>query len=289
MRDSRGGLKHLHSGKVRDLYEVDEDFLLMVASDRVSVYDVILDDLIPNKGKMLTEISEYWFHQTASIVPNHLVTTDVATAVPGVPEDFVGRSMLVRRLHPVKLECVARGYLFGSAWSAYQEDGSAYGRQLPNGMRLAERFDEPIFTATTKADVGHDEPLTDAEAAELVGHELFEILSELTLQVYQHLADHSAARGIILADTKLEFGLTNDGELLLMDEVGTPDSSRYWPAETWVPGSSPPSFDKQFVRDYVDSIGWDHTPPPPPLPAEVVAGTASRYEEVVRKLTAPTL
>ena len=289
MTEIGGGLRHLHSGKVRDLYEVDHDYLLMVASDRVSVYDVILNDPIPNKGKMLTEISEYWFHHTSQVVPNHLISTNVASTVPGVPEEFIGRSMLVRKLRPVKLECVARVYLFGSAWSAYQRDGWAYGRELPAGMRLAERFDEPIFTATTKADVGHDEPLTDSEAAELVGHGLFEILSDLTMQVYRHLADHAAARGVILADTKLEFGLTESGELLLMDEVGTPDSSRYWPAETWEPGISPPSFDKQFVRDYVDSIGWNHTPPPPPLPTEVIAGTAARYEEVVRKLTAPSL
>ncbi len=277
-------MRHLHSGKVRDLYEIDDDFLLMVASDRVSVYDVILDDPIPNKGAMLTTISEYWFHQTNDIVPNHLVTTDVAGAVPGIDDSFVGRSMLVRRLRPIKLECVARGYLFGSAWSQYQDTGTAYGRTLPSGMRLAERFEEPMFTATTKADVGHDEPLTNAEAAELVGAGLFDVLSDLTMQVYERLATRASERGILLADTKLEFGLTPDGELFLMDEVGTPDSSRYWPAESWEPGSSPPSFDKQYVRDYVDSLGWNHTPPAPPLPEEVILGTEAKYREVIERL-----
>lgn len=282
-------LKHLHSGKVRELYEVDADHLLMVASDRVSVYDVILNEPIPNKGKVLTEISEFWFHQTEHLVPNHLITTDVASRVDELPEAFVGRSMLVRRLLPVKLECVARGYLFGSAWAAYQADGTAYGRTLPKGLRLADRFETPMFTATTKADVGHDEPLTNEEASALVGEDRFVQLEDLTMQVYNFLAGHASERGVILADTKLEFGVSPSGELLLMDEVGTPDSSRYWPAETWEPGTVPPSFDKQFVRDYVDSMGWDHTPPPPPLPHDVIAGTAARYEEVVRTLTGPSL
>lgn len=279
-------LPHLYSGKVRDLYDAGGDRLLMVASDRISVFDVVLPDPVPDKGRVLTAISAFWFGETVGIVPNHVVSVDPTDFPDGsAPEETAGRATLVRSTRPVRLECIARGYLFGGAWSEYRETGRVQGRSMPPGMRQAERLPEPLFTPTTKAEAGHDEPLDDAAAAALVGDDLFERLREITLAVYRHGAAHAEARGILLADTKVEFGFDHSGRLLLIDEVLTPDSSRYWPADAYEPGGSPPSFDKQYVRDSYAGSGWDHTPPAPPLPAEVIAGTRARYVEAYERLT----
>jgi phosphoribosylaminoimidazole-succinocarboxamide synthase len=281
---SRVSLPHHYSGKVRELYEVDHDRMLVVASDRISVFDVVLDDVIPDKGRVLTALSTFWFEQTAAIAPNHLVSADPTDFPETAGPEIAGRAMLVRAARPVRLECVARGCLFGSAWSQYDATGSVQGHVLPAGLRQAERLPEAIFTPTTKAEGGHDLPLTDAEAAELVGADRFEQLRELTLRIYGYGAEHAAERGLILADTKLEFGEVGD-ELLVIDELLTPDSSRYWAADEYRVGISPPSFDKQYVRDYYRSIGWDLEPPIPRLPAEVIAGTRARYVEAYELIT----
>jgi phosphoribosylaminoimidazole-succinocarboxamide synthase len=277
-------LPHHYTGKVRDLYEVDHDRMLIVASDRISVFDVVLDDVIPDKGRVLTGLSTFWFEQTASVFPNHVISADPTDFPETAGPDVAGRAMLVRATRPVRLECVARGYLFGSAWSEYSERGTVYGERLPPGMRQAERLPAPIFTATTKAEEGHDLPLTAAEGAELVGGELYERLAAATLAVYRAGAAHAESCGVILADTKLEFGTVGD-ELLVIDEMLTPDSSRYWPAEEYQVGTSPPSFDKQFVRDHYLEIGWDQKPPAPPLPPAVIEGTRARYVEAYELLT----
>jgi phosphoribosylaminoimidazole-succinocarboxamide synthase len=277
-------LPHHYTGKVRELYEVDHDRMLVVASDRISVFDVVLPDAIPDKGRVLTALSTFWFDATGGIVPNHLVSSDPTDFPETAGPDVAGRAMLVRAARPIRLECVARGYLFGSAWTEYQDSGSVVGRPMPAGLRQAERLPAPIFTPTTKAESGHDLPLTDQDAAQLVGDELFERLRELTLRVYEFGAEHAAARGVILADTKLEFG-TIDGELLLIDEMLTPDSSRYWPAEEYAVGTSPPSFDKQFVRDHYSSTGWNKEPPAPGLPDDVIAATRGKYIEAYELLT----
>ncbi len=277
-------LPHAYTGKVRDLYEVDHDRILIVASDRISVFDVVLDDLVPDKGSVLTALSTYWFEQTADLAANHLISSDPTDFPETAGPDVAGRAMLVKATQPVRLECIGRGYLFGSAWSEYEERGTVFGRQMPAGLRQAERLPEPIFTATTKAETGHDEALTDAEAVEAVGAELFEQVRDVTLRVYGFGAAVAESRGIILADTKLEFG-TLDRRLLVIDEMLTPDSSRYWPAEDYRVGTSPPSFDKQYVRDYYLGTDWDHTPPAPHLPASVIEGTRSRYVEAYELLT----
>lgn len=278
-------LPHLYSGKVRDLYDAGDDRLLMVASDRVSVFDVVLPDPVPDKGRVLTAISAFWFERTADLLPNHVLSVDPADFPAAARPDADGRGMLVRRTEPVRMECIARGYLFGGAWKEYREHGTVQGRRLPAGMREAEVLPEPVFTTTTKAEEGHDEPITDAEAVALVGADLFDRLRDVALAIYRRGAEHAAARGIILADTKFEFGLTDDGELLLIDEVLTPDSSRYWPADAYAPGGSPPSFDKQYVRDHYLAIGWDQQPPAPAVPPDVVAGTRARYVEAYERLT----
>jgi phosphoribosylaminoimidazole-succinocarboxamide synthase len=281
---TRPALPHHYTGKVRDLYEVSHDRMLIVASDRISVFDVVLPDEIPDKGRVLTGLSTFWFEQTAPIFPSHLVSSDPTdfpeTAGPDVP----GRAMLVRATQPVRLECIARGYLFGSAWSEYDERGTVCGRTLPAGLRQAERLPEPIFTSTTKAVAGHDLPLTDAEAADVVGAEIFEQLRDATLAIYRFASAHAASCGLLLADTKLEFG-TVDGQLLVIDEMLTPDSSRYWPAEDYAVGTSPPSFDKQYVRDYYLELGWNQEPPAPALPRRIVDGTRARYIEAYELLT----
>ena len=281
-------LEHLGSGKVRDLYVVDGDHLLLVASDRVSTYDVVHPTPVPDKGRVLTALSAFWFARLAGIVPNHLVSTDVADLPSGVADaadELRGRIMLCRRVEIVPFECVVRGYLAGSAWAEYQRDGHAGGVRLPDGLREADRLPEPIFTPATKAADGeHDENVTFDVVADAVGADLARQLREVSLAVYDAGARYAAERGIILADTKLEFGLRG-GELLLADEVLTPDSSRYWPADSWRPGTSPPSFDKQFVRDYASSTGWDRTPPAPALPEDVVAKTREKYVEAYERLT----
>jgi phosphoribosylaminoimidazole-succinocarboxamide synthase len=278
------GLPKLRSGKVRDVYQVGDDRLLMVASDRISAFDVILPEPIPDKGRVLTAVSTFWFDQTKDIVANHLISVDPADFPEGAGPDVAGRAMLVKAAKPVLMECVVRGYLFGSAWSEYQKHGTVNGEPLPSGMVNAERLPEPIFTPSTKADEGHDMALTQDDAIALVGKDLYEQLRDLSIAVYKYGTTVASSRGILLADTKFEFG-TVDGELVLIDEILTPDSSRFWPADEYEPGTAPPSFDKQYVRQYLLDQGWNGTPPPPSLPAEVVEGTRSRYVEAYELLT----
>jgi phosphoribosylaminoimidazole-succinocarboxamide synthase len=273
-------------GKVRDVYDAGEDRLLLVATDRISAFDVVLPDPVPDKGRVLTGLSSFWFDRTADLVPHHVVSTNAVDFPPpftGVPA-LAGRATLVRKAKVVPIECVARGYLSGSGWAQYRETTAVCGVPLPEGLVESDGLPEPIFTPTSKAATGHDLPLTPEEGVELVGKGLFERLKELTLGIYERLADTSAARGILLADTKLEFGFA-DGDLILIDEVGTPDSSRFWPADGYAPGGAQPSFDKQFVRDHLDRSGWDREPPAPALPREVVAGTTARYVEAYERIT----
>jgi phosphoribosylaminoimidazole-succinocarboxamide synthase len=288
---TESSLPHLRSGKVRDLYEVDDDHLLLVASDRVSTYDVVHPTPVPDKGRVLTAISEFWFRRLEDVVPNHLVSTrtdDLPEAASAQAEQFRGRSMLCRKVEIVPFECVVRGYLVGSGWQEYQRDGTVCGISLPDGLVEADRLPEPIFTPATKAELGeHDVNVSFDEVVQGVGQELASRLRDLSLELYRRGAEHAAAHGIILADTKFEFGL-RDGELLLADEVLTMDSSRYWPADAWSPGTVPPSFDKQFVRDYATSTGWDKQPPAPPLPDDVVAATRAKYLEAYERLTGGT-
>jgi phosphoribosylaminoimidazole-succinocarboxamide synthase len=273
-------------GKVRDVYDAGEGRLLLVATDRISAFDVVLPDPIPDKGRVLTGLSSFWFDRTADLVPHHVVSTNARDFPPpfsGVPA-LAGRTTLARRATVVPMECVARGYLSGSGWAQYRERTAVCGVPLPEGIVESDRLPEPIFTPTSKAESGHDLPLTPEEGVDLVGKGLFERLKELTLLVYERLADTAAARGILLADTKLEFGFA-DGDLVLIDEVGTPDSSRFWPADGYAPGGAQPSFDKQFVRDHLDRSGWDREPPAPALPRDVIAGTTARYVEAYERIT----
>jgi phosphoribosylaminoimidazole-succinocarboxamide synthase len=272
------GLELHGRGKVREMYDLG-DRLLMVASDRISAYDVVLPTLIPDKGKVLTGLSDFWFGQTAEIVPNHLLPEQV-------PDEVRGRAMVVRKLAIFPVECVVRGYLSGSGWREYQASGSVCGIGLPPGLRESDRLPEPIFTPATKADLGeHDENVDFDRAAEIVGdRSVMAELRRLSLEVYSRGAAHAERNGIILADTKFEFGRAPDGEIVLADEVLTPDSSRFWPRDIHEPGGPQPSFDKQYVRDWLDSAGWDHTPPGPALPADVVAGTRAKYVEAYERL-----
>jgi phosphoribosylaminoimidazole-succinocarboxamide synthase len=281
---TRIALPHHYTGKVRDLYDVDHDRMLMVASDRISVFDVVLPDEIPDKGRALTALSTFWFEQTASVWPNHLVSSDPTDFPETAGPEVAGRAMLVRAARPVRLECIARGYLFGSAWSEYEAAGTVGGRGIPDGLRQAERLPEPLFTTTTKAETGHDEPLGETEAAALVGDDVYGEARDATLAVYAHAAAHAESCGLILADTKLEFGIV-DGRVMVIDELCTSDSSRYWAADEYTVGGSPPSFDKQFVRDHYLAIGWDQRAPAPPLPPDVIRGTRSRYVEAYEMLT----
>ena len=268
--------------------DIDDDHLLLVASDRVSTYDVVHPTPVPDKGRVLTGLSAFWFERLAAVVPNHLVSTsldDMPAAARDQADELRGRTMLVRQVEIVPFECVVRGHLVGSGWQEYQRDGTVCGIELPAGLREAEPLATPIFTPATKAEVGeHDVNVSFDVMVERIGGELAERLRELSLEVYRRGAEHAASAGIILADTKLEFGLL-DGEVVLADEVLTPDSSRYWPADAFAPGTSPPSFDKQFVRDYATSTGWDRTPPAPALPDEVVAATRDKYVEAYERLT----
>ena len=275
----------LHAtGKVREVYEAGDD-LLMVASDRVSIYDVILPDPIPDKGRVLTGMSAFWFDRTNPIVPNHLLS------IEDVPEEVRGRAMLVRKLHMYPVECVVRGYLSGSGWREYRETGSVCGIGLPAGLSESDRLPRPIFTPATKAEFGdHDENVTFDEAAEMIGDRpLMEELRRISIELYEFGARHAAERGIILADTKFEFGSHPGAEVVLGDEVMTPDSSRFWPEDGYEPGRSQPSFDKQFVRDWADATGWDHTPPGPELPEDVISQTRERYLEAYRMITGEDL
>jgi len=281
------GWTHVYSGKVRDLYAVGDEHLLLVASDRISAFDVVLDDDVPGKGEVLTGLTVFWLEQLGDLVPNHLAGWRAAE-LPESARHLAGRAMLVRRLKMLPVECVARGYLAGSGWKDYQATGAVCGIPLPAGLRQADRLPEPIFTPATKARHGHDENVSEAEVADRLGAELVALLRDLTLEIYRRAAEHAARRGIVLADTKLEFGLDGD-RVVLADEVLTPDSSRFWPAGGWVPGSSPPSFDKQYARDWLEAQDWDMTPPPPRLPPDVVAGTAARYREAYERLTGRSL
>jgi phosphoribosylaminoimidazole-succinocarboxamide synthase len=288
-RTALTGMKLLHAGKVRDNYAVDDQSMLIVTTDRMSAFDVVLPDPIPDKGRTLTQISNFWFDRTRHIVPNHLTGRPLAQLPLPAAElaSLEGRAIIVKRLKPLPLEAVVRGYLIGSGWKDYQRSGRVCGIELPAGLQLAQRLPTPIFTPATKADVGaHDENISFAEVSGLIGEELAQQVRTTALALYQFAADYAGARGIIIADTKFEFGLTAAGELTLMDEVLTPDSSRFWPADTYRVGISPPSFDKQYLRDYLEKLGWDKRAPGPSLPAEVITRTRDKYLEALQRLTA---
>ena len=282
--------KLFRHGKVREVYEAGPDLLVMVASDRLSAFDVVLPTPIPDKGRVLTQLSNFWFGRTEKIVPNHLVETDLAKFPKPFRDhpELAGRSVLVRRAERVDFECVARGYLAGSGWAEYRKEGTVAGERLPRGLEESARLDDPIFTPATKAITGHDENISRAQLSALIGRDLAKQLEDTTIALYRHAHAYALGQGLILADTKFEFGLI-DGTLVLIDEALTPDSSRYWDAATYRPGAAPPSYDKQFVRDYLDAQGWRHEPPAPALPPEVVRGTSERYRECYRKLTGADL
>lgn len=285
------GLSLVRRGKVRDVYAIDEA-LILVATDRISAFDYVLGSGIPDKGRVLNQLSAFWFARTGYLVPNHMLSIDVSTypaAAQAYRGQLEGRSMLSRRTTPLPVECVARGYLSGSGWKDYQATGEVCGIKLPAGMRESDRLPEILFTPATKADSGHDENISEEAAAKVVGAELLARLKKLTLELYAHGVAHAESKGIILADTKFEFGLTADGELLLIDEMMTPDSSRYWPKDLYAPGGPQPSFDKQYVRDYLESSKWNKQPPVPSLPVEVVEGTRNKYLDAYRRLTGKDL
>jgi phosphoribosylaminoimidazole-succinocarboxamide synthase len=280
-------LPYVHSGKVRDIYAVGDDRLLMVTSDRMSAFDVVMAEPIPHKGRVLTAMSAYWFEVLGDVVGSHLLSTDVADlpdGVAGPDDDLAGRIMLCKKAEMLPIECIVRGYLTGSAWKEYRTSGTMHGQALPEGLQESDRLPEPVFTPSTKADTGHDENISYEAAVELVGEDVAARARAVSLELYQRGADLARERGILIADTKFELGLV-DGELVLCDEVLTPDSSRFWPQDEWKPGTTPPSFDKQPLRDYLETLDWDKTPPPPPLPDEVVAATQARYVEGYERIT----
>jgi phosphoribosylaminoimidazole-succinocarboxamide synthase len=283
------GLPHVHSGKVRDVYAVGDDRLLMVTSDRMSAFDVVMAEPIPQKGRVLTAMSAFWFEQLSDVVTGHVISTDVAdlpapTRDVAVAADLVGRVMLTHRADMLPIECIVRGYLSGSAWKEYSRSGTMHGEALPEGLVQSDRLPEPVFTPSTKADVGHDENISFGAAADLVGESLAAKVRDVSMELYRRGAEWARERGIIIADTKFELGLV-DGELVLCDEVLTPDSSRFWPVDRWEPGTTPPAFDKQPLRDHLETLDWDKAPPPPPLPAEVVETTSTRYIEAYERIT----
>ncbi len=276
-------VEHIASGKVREIYEIDSEHLLFVATDRISAYDVIMSQPIPDKGRVLTQLSAYFFDLLD--VPNHVAARSLGGVDVGLdPEWLAGRSMVVRKAEMLPIECVVRGYLYGSSWREYVAGGGPSTEHLPAGLVRGSKLEQPLFTPATKAESGHDENLTEAEARALVGDDLYETLRSLSISIYDRAGAHVEERGLIIADTKLEFGVV-DGVLTLCDEVLTPDSSRYWPAESYSAGSVMPSYDKQYLRDWLDSTGWDHTPPPPRLTDEVIANTRSRYIEAYEVIT----
>jgi phosphoribosylaminoimidazole-succinocarboxamide synthase len=285
-------LNFLRSGKVRDIYEVDDDHLLIVASDRISAFDCVMPNAIPHKGQVLTQLSQFWFARFADVVPNHLITTEVdqfpaamrQRLSPASKAALEGRAMLVRRADVVPFECVVRGYLAGSGWKEYQQTGAVCGHKLPVGLVESSRLPQPIFTPATKAETGHDINISIAEMAAVVGEDLTRELEAVSLRLYGDAARYAETRGIIICDTKFEFGL-RDGQVVLVDEVLTPDSSRFWPREAYRAGQSQPSFDKQYVRDYLETLNWDKRPPAPSLPEQVVSGTSARYLEAYRLIT----
>ncbi len=278
----------LHRGKVRDVYSLPGEELLIVASDRLSAFDVVLPDPIPGKGEILCQMSNFWFAQTAALQPNHLSSTSLASVLPAGTDLalYAKRSVVAKKLRALPVEAIARGYLIGSGWKDYQRTGAVCGIALPAGLRQAEVLPEPIFTPSTKAAVGdHDENIGFDRVVELIGGELAEAVRAATLKIYRHAAAYAAERGILIADTKLEFGLNENGALIVMDEMLTPDSSRFWPADQYQVGISPPSYDKQFVRDYLETLDWNKTAPGPKVPAEVIKATRAKYAEALLKLT----
>jgi phosphoribosylaminoimidazole-succinocarboxamide synthase len=281
-------LKKIYSGKVRDLYEIDDKRMLMVATDRLSAFDVILEQPIPEKGKILTAISNFWFDKLAGVVPNHFTGDKVEDVVSAAELPLVeGRAVVAKRLKPVAVEAIVRGYIVGSGWKEYQKSGTVCGIALPAGLKEAAKLPQPIFTPSTKAAVGdHDENISFEQCEAIIGAELAAQVRDTAIKLYTTAVEYAATRGIIIADTKFEFGLDEDGTLTLMDEVLTPDSSRFWPADSYAEGSNPPSFDKQFVRDWLESTGWNKQPPAPAVPADVAQKTADKYREALTRLTA---
>ncbi|QGZ31862.1 phosphoribosylaminoimidazolesuccinocarboxamide synthase [Stutzerimonas stutzeri] len=281
-------LKKIYSGKVRDLYEIDDKRMLMVATDRLSAFDVILAEPIPEKGKILTAISNFWFDKLAGLVPNHFTGDKIEDVVPADELPLVeGRAVVAKRLQPVAVEAIVRGYIVGSGWKEYQKTGTVCGIPLPAGLKEAAKLPEPIFTPSTKAAVGdHDENISFEQCEAIIGKALAAQIRDTSIALYSAAVEYAATRGIIIADTKFEFGLDEEGRLTLMDEVLTPDSSRFWPADSYQEGSNPPSFDKQFVRDWLESTGWNKEPPAPAVPADVAQKTADKYREALQRLTA---
>ncbi|HLD68773.1 MAG TPA: phosphoribosylaminoimidazolesuccinocarboxamide synthase [Pseudomonas sp.] len=281
-------LKKIYSGKVRDLYEIDAKRMLMVATDRLSAFDVILAEPIPDKGKILTAISNFWFDKLAGLVPNHFTGDRVEDVVSAAELPLVeGRAVVAKRLQPVAVEAIVRGYIVGSGWKEYQKSGTVCGITLPVGLQEASKLPQPIFTPSTKAAVGdHDENISFEQCEAIIGKDLAARVRDTSIALYSAAVEYAATRGIIIADTKFEFGLDEDGTLTLMDEVLTPDSSRFWPADSYVEGKNPPSFDKQFVRDWLESTGWNKEPPAPAVPADVAQKTADKYREALTRLTA---
>jgi phosphoribosylaminoimidazole-succinocarboxamide synthase len=291
-RSDLPGLPLLHQGKVRDVFDLGDGRLLMVATDRLSAFDVVLPDPIPGKGEMLCQVSNFWFGKTAHLIPNHLTHVPVASVLPAGVDvaQYAKRSVVVKKLRALPVEAIARGYLIGSGWKDYQRSGAVCGIALPPGLRQAERLPEPIFTPSTKAAPGsHDENVSFDAIVAAIGGELAERVRAATLQVYGFAAEYAAARGILVADTKLEFGLDEAGVLHVMDEMLTPDSSRFWPADAYRVGTSPPSYDKQFVRDYLETLDWDKTAPGPHVPAEVIAAPRAKYAEALQRLAGITV
>ncbi|HZO24103.1 MAG TPA: phosphoribosylaminoimidazolesuccinocarboxamide synthase [Steroidobacteraceae bacterium] len=289
-RTALRGLEKIHEGKVRDIYAVDTQTMLIVTTDRLSAFDVVLPDPIPDKGRVLNEISSFWFSRTADIVPNHLTDRPLESVITDANELalLAGRAVLVRRLAPLPIEAVVRGYLIGSGWKDYQKSRSVSGIELPAGLRQAERLPEPLFTPATKAAPGeHDENIAFAQVEQMVGAAVAKRVRQVALQLYNFAVEHARKRGIIIADTKFEFALDSAGNLTLIDEALTPDSSRFWPADTYRVGASPPSFDKQFVRDYLETLDWNKKAPGPALPEQIIARTSEKYREALKRLTAP--
>ncbi|HTP38629.1 MAG TPA: phosphoribosylaminoimidazolesuccinocarboxamide synthase [Steroidobacteraceae bacterium] len=284
------GLTRVHQGKVRDIYAIDPEHLLIVTTDRLSAFDVILPDPIPGKGWVLQQISEFWFHRTRQLVPNQLTTIRLEEFIhdPAELALLTGRAAIVKKLNALPIEAVVRGYLIGSGWKDYKATGAVCGIALPPGLQLAQQLPEPLFTPATKAALGaHDENISFAQTSRLIGAELAEQVRSTALALYRHAFEHARARGILIADTKFEFGVDAAGRLTLIDEVLTPDSSRFWPADTWRVGASPPSFDKQFVRDYLETLDWNKTAPGPRLPPDIIQRTSLKYQEALRRLTGP--
>ncbi len=284
-------LSRIGRGKVRDIYAVGGDKMMIVVTDRLSAFDVVLPDPIPDKGRVLTELANFWFAKLAHVVPNHLTGIDPESVVQGPDEkaQVRGRAIVVKKLKPLPIEAVVRGYLIGSGWKDYQATGALCGIRLPKGLKQAQKLPEPIFTPATKAESGHDENISFERMCEIVGKDVGAKIRDVSIRLYKEASEFAASRGIIIADTKFEFGLNGKSELVLIDEVLTADSSRFWPADQYQVGMSPPSYDKQFVRDYLETLDWDKTPPAPKLPADVIARTSAKYREALEKLTGKSL